>query len=193
MLDSKCWYPSVMPLPFVVRSLLLLAFVGLVACSQKDDAPASSGDIEPTHVARQQASYVGASSCAECHAEEWQAWQGSHHDLALQQASEETVLAQVPSEFGATAVSRIDDQIMIKPDAESPASVIRYTFGVEPLQQYVIDAGAGRLQVLPTPWDTRRAEEGGQRWYRLYPDYPAGDPMHWGGRANIIRSQKAWI
>ena len=170
-------------LPFV-KSLLLLAFVGLVACSQNDDAPASSGDVKPVHVAKQQASYVGASSCAECHEQEWQAWQGSHHDLALQKASEETVLARVPSEFGDAAVSGIDDQLMIKADAASPPSAIRYTFGVEPLQQYVIATEHGRLQVLPMPWDTRAAEDGGQRWYRLYENYPAGDPMHWAGRAN---------
>ncbi len=174
-----------MPTSSVVKSLLLIAIAGLVACSQKGEAPASSGRVEHTAVTQTPATYVGAASCAECHAEEWRAWQGSHHDLALQQASAETVLARVPSEFGATAVSRLDDQIMMQPDAETPASAIRYTFGVEPLQQYVIEAGKGHLQVLPMPWDTRRAEEGGQRWYRLYSDeYPAGDPMHWGGRAS---------
>jgi len=173
-----------MPKPTVCHALLLLGLLGLVACSQKDAAPASSGSVDNEPEANEQAAYIGASSCAECHTEQWQGWQGSHHDLALQQASPGTVLAPVPSEFGATAVSRIDDQIMIEPDAETPASAIRYTFGVEPLQQYVVEAERGRLQVLPTPWDTRGTEEGGQRWYRLYLDYPAGDPMHWGGRAN---------
>ena len=168
----------------VFHVLLILGLLGPVACSQKDAVPASSGSVDNSPELNQQAAYIGASSCAECHTEEWQRWQGSHHDLALQQASPETVLAKVPSEFGSSAVSRINDQILIKPDTESPPSPIKYTFGVEPLQQYVIEASNGHLQVLPMPWDTRVAEVGGQGWYRLYPDeYPAGDPMHWGGRA----------
>ena len=36
--------------------------------------------------------FVGGSACAECHEGEATAWAGSHHDLAMQDASEETVL-----------------------------------------------------------------------------------------------------
>ncbi len=36
--------------------------------------------------------HVGSAACAECHAEQQAAWTGSHHDLAMQEATEATVL-----------------------------------------------------------------------------------------------------
>ena len=61
---------------------------------------------------------------------------------------------------------------------------VSHTFGLEPLQQYLVSFPDGRLQALPWAWDTRPKEEGGQRWFHLYADQaiPAGDPLHWTGR-----------
>lgn len=61
---------------------------------------------------------------------------------------------------------------------------ITHTFGVEPLQQYLVEFPDGRKQSLPFTWDARSKEEGGQRWYHLYPDeyVGPGDPLHWTGR-----------
>ena len=62
---------------------------------------------------------------------------------------------------------------------------IAYTFGVEPLQQYLIAFPGGRLQTLAYSWDTRSESDGGQRWFHTYPDeYIApDDELHWTGRA----------
>ncbi len=53
---------------------------------------------------------------------------------------------------------------------------IKYTFGVRPLQQYLIEFPGGRLQCLGIAWDTEQ-----QQWYQLYCDerIPAGDELHW--------------
>jgi Flp pilus assembly protein TadD len=61
---------------------------------------------------------------------------------------------------------------------------IAYTFGVEPIQQYLVEFPGGRLQALPWLWDTRPETDGGRRWVHLYPDeYIApGDGLHWTGR-----------
>ena len=61
---------------------------------------------------------------------------------------------------------------------------IRYTFGVTPLQQYLVEFPGGRLQPLLIAWDSSSADEGGQRWFHLYPDQFVGydDPLHWTGR-----------
>ena len=60
---------------------------------------------------------------------------------------------------------------------------VLYTFGVAPLQQYLIGLPGGRLQAFGIAWDARPASDGGQRWYHLYPDrkLAAGDPLHWTG------------
>lgn len=61
---------------------------------------------------------------------------------------------------------------------------ITHTFGVTPLQQYLVDAGDGKKQALQIAWDSRAEDSGGQRWYHLYADEYVGpnDPLHWTGR-----------
>lgn len=135
--------------------------------------------------------YVGAASCAECHAAESAAWTGSHHDLAMQEATDATVLgdfggtqftyAGVTSEFfrrDGRFVARTDG-----PDGTLADFEIRYVFGVEPLQQYLVELPGGRLQALSVAWDTRPAEQGGRRWFHLYPDEQIrhDDELHWTG------------
>lgn len=58
---------------------------------------------------------------------------------------------------------------------------VKYAFGVEPLQQYVVDIGDGYLQVLPFAYDTRPKERGGGRWYHLHADehVKLGGELHW--------------
>jgi hypothetical protein len=137
--------------------------------------------------------YVGAARCATCHPLEHASWQGSHHDLAMQEATSATVLGSfdaAPFEHGGitTSFRRDGDRHFITtdgPDGTPQEFEVRYAFGVEPLQQYLVDIGKGRLQALQVAWDSRPAAQGGQRWFHLYPDAhaPAGDPMHWTGPA----------
>ena len=56
---------------------------------------------------------------------------------------------------------------------------IKYTLGVEPLQQYLIELPSGRLQSLTIAWDTRQ-----RRWFSLYPGarIAPDHPLHWTGR-----------
>ena len=60
---------------------------------------------------------------------------------------------------------------------------IDYTFGVYPLQQYLVQFPDGRLQVLDLAWDSRPAAQGGQRWFRPLEPAAPGSPLHWTGRA----------
>jgi hypothetical protein len=69
------------------------------------------------------------------------------------------------------------------PDGKLGDFEVKYTFGIEPLQQYLIELSGGRLQALGVAWDSRPQATGGQRWFHLYPDrkLKAGDPLHWTG------------
>ncbi len=60
---------------------------------------------------------------------------------------------------------------------------VSFTFGVYPLQQYLISLPDGRMQVLDLSWDARPAAQGGQRWFRPLEAAPPGSPLHWTGRA----------
>jgi len=45
---------------------------------------------------------------------------------------------------------------------------IVYAAGIFPLQQYVVATERGKLQTLGVSWDTRPAQDGGERWFHGY-------------------------
>jgi tetratricopeptide (TPR) repeat protein len=135
------------------------------------------------------AAYVGSGACAECHEREYAAWRGSDHDLAMDVATEQTVLGDFDDAtlpwFGVTSTFfRRDGKYFVRtdgPDGKLRDYEIAYTFGVRPLQQYLVEFPGGRFQALSLCWDSRPASEGGQRWFHLYPDEAIrhDDPLHW--------------
>jgi predicted CXXCH cytochrome family protein len=137
------------------------------------------------------AHYVGSAACASCHAREYQAWHGSQHQRAMQPASPASVLGDFTDAAyrygGVTSTfAKRGDKYFVStdgPDGQLHDYRILYTFGVEPLQQYLVDMPGGRLQALSIAWDSRPREQGGQRWFHLYPDQAirAGDRLHWTG------------
>ena len=138
-----------------------------------------------------EATYVGREACSSCHATETRLWEGSHHDLAMQVADKFTVLGDFDdATFTYNGVTSTffqrDGEFFVRtdgPDGELHDYEIAYTFGVVPLQQYLIEFPDGRYQALSLCWDTRPAEEGGQRWFHLYPDEAVDheDELHWTG------------
>ena len=135
--------------------------------------------------------YVGAQSCAECHTTEYRHWKDSQHAQAMQLATESSVLGDFHdvsfSYAGITSTFfRRDGKFMVRtdgPDGTLQDYEIAYTFGVYPLQQYLIGFPDGRYQALGIAWDSRPKEQGGQRWFHLYPDQNLThkDPLHWTG------------
>jgi len=69
------------------------------------------------------------------------------------------------------------------PDGKLADFEIQYTFGVWPLQQYLIEFPGGRYQTLGIAWDARAKSEGGQRWFHIYPNEKMDhrDQLHWAG------------
>lgn len=138
------------------------------------------------------AAFVGSSACGSCHAEEYRAWQPSQHALAMQPAQPGTVLGNFKDAsftYGnvTSTFSQRDGQFWANtdgPDGRVRDFELKYTFGVYPLQQYLVELSGGRLQALSIAWDARPSSEGGQRWFHLYPDekITAGDELHWTGR-----------
>jgi tetratricopeptide (TPR) repeat protein len=110
----------------------------------------------------------------------------------MQPATPETVLGDFTGAefeyFGTTTIFfRQDGKFMVRTDnaaGELEDFTVKYTFGVTPLQQYLVELPDGHVQALQIAWDTRSADGGGQRWYHLYPDeaITSKDPLHWTGR-----------
>ncbi|MGI9237301.1 MAG: ammonia-forming cytochrome c nitrite reductase subunit c552 [Woeseiaceae bacterium] len=161
----------------------LAALLSISACAPESTPATDSGGP---------AMFLGSSACANCHEREYRDWQGSHHEQAMQVANESTILGNFANaEFNyygkKTLFSSRDGEYFVLTEngtGDLQEFRITHTFGVTPLQQYLVEFPGGRLQALPFTWDTRPASDGGQRWYHLYPDeyIEPGDELHWTGR-----------
>ena len=137
----------------------------------------SPDSLEPYPVS----TFVGSKKCMDCHKKEYDEWRNSHHDLAMDVANETTVLGSFDNAvfeyFGVTSrFFRKDNRFFVQtrgPDGKMGEFEIKYTFGVYPLQQYLVPFAGGRLQCLPMAWDVKK-----KKWYHLYPDAPI-DPKDW--------------
>ena len=194
----------------ILPALLILAAVCIWWFTRAEPAP-SAPDPAPQHAAAPQEpiasvpvpsvtsskpagpEYVGRQTCASCHAEQTEQFNGSHHDQAMQEANAQTILGDFADQtfnFGGVT-SRFfqrDEQFWVNTaNAEGEYSDYRvdYTFGVYPLQQYLLALPGGRYQAFSVAWDARPSEQGGQRWFQLNPDANGDDPvkaLHWTGR-----------
>jgi hypothetical protein len=174
-----------------VGAVAVVAIVAYVLLGDRKTPPPTQTATAPGAPTLPAATYVGGPACTSCHAKEADAWRGSHHDHAMEVASDKTVLGNFANaRFSLAGITstffRRDGRFFVNtdgPDGKLADFEIKYTFGVTPLQQYLIEFPGGRLQALGIAWDSRPKEAGGQRWFHLYPDrkLKAGNPLHWTG------------
>ena len=176
-----------------MRRLVVAENIGVIAAAGLAWAAtaASAAPSEPTT----------AAACRDCHAAQYEAWERSDHFQAMRVADEDTVLgdfadARVSFHGIETRFFRDGGRHFVETvGATGKRGVfpVRYTFGWRPLQQYLLDAGDGRLQAFDVAWDTRAANQGGQRWFHLQPDESVapGHPFFWTGHAMNWASQCA--
>ena len=135
------------------------------------------------------ATYVGSETCAGCHRAEAQLWQSSQHKHAMDHATDKSVLGNFDDAsfeyYGVhSRFFRKDGKFLVEtdgPDGNLATFEVKYTFGVDPLQQYLVEFPDGRVQALSLAWDTRPQDKGGQRWFHLYPneEIKHDDILHW--------------
>ncbi len=138
------------------------------------------------------AGYAGSAACVSCHPAQSKAWSASQHSKAMSVATPATVRGDFSGLSIESAGShgrffRRDGGFFVETegaDGRIAPFRVSHTFGLEPLQQYLVTFPDGRLQVLPWAWDTRARQDGGQRWFHVYGDQkiPPGDLLHWTGR-----------
>jgi len=135
------------------------------------------------------ATFVGSETCAACHRAEAELWHVSQHKQAMDRATDKSVLGDFSNAtFNYYGVKsrffRKDGKFLVEtdgPDGKLATFEVKYTFGINPLQQYLVEFPDGRLQALSLAWDSRPKEQGGQRWFHLYPDEEIkhDDILHW--------------
>lgn len=175
-----------------IGAVALVAAGGFIARSVRlTDATRELSNANPPPATMPPPTYVGSNACGDCHHDELKRWIGSHHQLAMQLATAASVLGNFSgvtiANAGITSTFfRRGEKFMVRTDGSDGALhdyEIEFTFGVAPLQQYLIAMPGGRLQALGVAWDSRPWERGGRRWFSLNLDrkIPASDPLHWTG------------
>ena len=132
--------------------------------------------------------YIGPVACGSCHAEAYQDWKQSDHYKAMMLPTDSNVLGDFDdASFTADGVTsqffRRDGKYIIRTegvDGEQQDFEVLYTFGYAPLQQYLVEAPGGRMQVPRVSWDTQKGV-----WFHQYEGQriPHGDWLHWTGAA----------
>jgi Tfp pilus assembly protein PilF len=146
-------------------------------------------DRPQPHPKPSDASFVGSRACLSCHPGQSAEWSRSQHRAAMTDADERTVLGQFDGArftyAGTTSeFVRRDGKFVVRtdgPDGKLSDFDVKYTFGVAPLQQYLIELSGGRVQALSIAWDSRPRNRHGQRWFHLYPNerVTSRDELHW--------------
>jgi len=135
-------------------------------------------------IAEPEQTFVGSANCRDCHNQEYDRWEGSHHDLAMDVANETTVLGDFDdAEFTLHGITsrfyKKDSKFFVHtngPGGEMGDFEITHTFGWFPLQQYLVPFPGGRLQTLHIAWDARQ-----KQWFRVPPEGPVApdDWLYW--------------
>jgi hypothetical protein len=112
------------------------------------------------------ATFVGSETCAGCHRAQAKLWRTSQHNHAMDHATDKSVLGDFSdATFDYYGVKsrffRKDGKFFVEtdgPDGKLAVFEVKYTFGIDPLQQYLVEFSDGRLQALSLAWDSRPKE-----------------------------------
>ncbi|GGZ91742.1 tetratricopeptide repeat protein [Algibacter mikhailovii] len=171
----------------VKSALVLIVLSFCLSACVKDKYESSKGEV--FHAGAN--TYVGSNNCIDCHKTETELWTGSHHDLAMQIANDSTVLGDfnnIKTEIDGVKYFFYKKQgdffVHVEEiDNTETEYKISYAFGVTPLQQYLVDFGDGKKQVLRVTWDSVA-----HKWYHQYKGdkIEPHDWLHW------TRSAQNW-
>ncbi len=181
--------PAKRPIALIIFAVVLLVSLPLWMYRQHGATPSVPATVAtaPTansHPQQAPANFVDEAQCVACHSEQSKAWRGSHHQMAMLPASAENIRGDFNNttyqgEAETSRFSQRDGAYWINtpgPDGKAADFKVAYTFGIEPLQQYLLEMPGGRLQASGVAWDTQK-----QRWFELYPGAKVDfrDDLHW--------------
>ncbi|WP_044204493.1 tetratricopeptide repeat protein [Flammeovirga sp. OC4] len=163
-------------------SLSALVFSGAIyiSCNQADNKETkveTTSEVTNPHadlnLQYPDSIFVGTETCRSCHEDEYHKWKGSDHDNSMKLATDETVLGDFNNVTfkGNNVISKFfkkGDKFYVNtqgPDGENHDYEVKYTFGITPLQNYMVEMEKGKVQVIRETWDTEKGV-----WFNQHDD-----------------------
>ena len=158
---------------FIFISLLML-----FSCNEKNEY------VDALKFEHINSGFTGSKSCMECHKDQYGSWENSDHAQAMKIADSSSVLGNfnnvtfTDKNVKSTFFKKGNDFFVNTegPDGKYYDYKIEYTFGFDPLQQYIVKFPDGAYQCLLTAWDSVE-----QKWFFLQPDLDIkhDEWLHW--------------
>ena len=136
-----------------LESLCVILIFTLIGCKEekKDAYTKVSYDYKNSK-------FVGSETCRECHQEATKKWEGSHHDMAMKLADSTTVKGDfnnsvfVHKGVKSSFYKKGQDFYVTTANKKGVPEEYKivYTFGVTPLQQFIVAFPNGAYQCLLT-------------------------------------------
>lgn len=196
------WRPIAAEVPRTARrpgrlpAWLAATLFGLwaLACSEREEGVGEAAPRTRATRADVAASldYAGSTRCAACHPSESARWRNSHHASAERALSPELdgpALAQASDRFEADAAAPGAYRYRaIDPEGRAVLWPVQRVLAHDPLRQYLVEAGDGRLQVTQHAFDPARRE-----WFDVFgsDERLPGDWGHESGRGMSWNSRCA--
>ncbi len=148
-------------------SCLFIICLLIFSCKKNEYQPTSNLLHKAEH-----AKFVGKEACIDCHKSEYNSWDHSHHQQAMKIADSTSILGDFNNKTFThqgvknTFFKQGNDFYVNTTDKNGDYQdyKIVYTFGVTPLQQYIVKFPDGAYQCLITAWDTEK-----NKWFHLQP------------------------
>jgi predicted CXXCH cytochrome family protein len=147
-----------------------------------------------------EAYFTGGQACIECHQKEYRLWKGSDHDSAMAVASDTSVKGDFNNaEFTFNGITskfyKRGGKFYVYTQGTAGKMQeyqVAYTFGIRPLQQYLIPFEKGKYQCLPIAWNTAE-----RKWFHMAAmvykpeDLKPGNWLYWTNQAQNWNSMCA--
>ena len=120
--------------------------------------------------AEKQPEFTGGKTCIECHRKEYLLWKGSDHANAMATATDSTVLGDfnnVTISYSGKTAKFFKRGGKFFVNTEGAGGIMKeleisHTFGVRPLQQYLVPFENGKYQCLPIAWNSVE-----KKWFHM--------------------------
>jgi predicted CXXCH cytochrome family protein len=144
---------------FIATALIVLSFPLSLLLNRHTREPKQAAAV-----------FTGGHACIECHQKEFRLWKGSDHDKAMSVATDSSVLGNFNNEeFTYNGITskfyRKGGKFFVFTEGvggKMTEFAVTHTFGVHPLQQYLIPFENGRYQCLPIAWNTSE-----KKWFQM--------------------------